>query len=150
MTLDASRIAEALAVLSEQEKVDPKPVMPVINAALWRMRELRLPGLLWLTELLDNAVQVGVRFDAQMLLLRKMLHALEGVIADMGADRTCIDAVLLSDFFTRMAIEWPYRWLAPPDSRAFVTRLSNADLAGVTMNMPLTAIRFWLEFASRR
>jgi ubiquinone biosynthesis protein len=121
VTLDASRIAEALAVLS-----------------------------LWLTELLDNAVQVGVRFDAQMLLLRKMLHALEGVIADMGADRTCIDAVLLSDFFTRMAIEWPYRWLAPPDSRAFVTRLSNADLAGVTMNMPLTAIRFWLEFASRR
>ena len=51
------------------------------------MRELKLPGLLWLTELLDNAVQVGVRFDAQMLLLRKMLHALEGVIADMGADR---------------------------------------------------------------
>ncbi|MGZ8308903.1 MAG: AarF/ABC1/UbiB kinase family protein [Rhodoplanes sp.] len=150
VTLDASRIAEALAVLSEQEKVDSKAVMPVINAALGRMRELRLPGLLWLTELLDNAVQVGVRFDAQMLLLRKMLHALEGVIADMGADRTCIDAVLLSDFFTRMAIEWPYRWLTPPDSRAFVTRLSNADLAGVTMNMPLTAIRFWLEFASRR
>jgi ubiquinone biosynthesis protein len=150
VTLDAGRIASAIAILSDKREVDPEAVMPVIHAALGRMRELSLPGLLWLTELLDNAVQVGVRFDAEMLIMRKMLHALEGVIADIGADRTCIDAVLLGDFFTRMAIEWPHRWLAAPDSRAFVTRLSNADLATVTMSMPLTAIRYWLGFASRR
>ena len=144
VTLDAGRIAGALAVLSEQRDVDPDAVRPVIHAALRRIREGNLPGLLWLTGLLDNAAQVGVRFGAEMLLMRKMLHALEGVIADIGADRTCIDAVLLSDFFTRMAIEWPYRWLALPDSRAFATRLSNADLAGVMMSLPLTATRFWL------
>ena len=34
------------------------------------MSELRLPGLLWLTELLDNAVQVGVRFDASPTSVR--------------------------------------------------------------------------------
>jgi ubiquinone biosynthesis protein len=150
VTLDAGRIASALAMLAEPREVDPEAVMPVIHTALGRMREFRLPGLLWLTELLDNAVQVGVRFDAEMMLMRKILHTLEGVIADIGADRACIDAVLLGDFFTRMAIEWPHRWLVAPDSRAFVTRLSNADLAGVTMSMPLTAIRFWLGVASRR
>jgi hypothetical protein len=106
--------------------------------------------LLWLLDLLDGAVQVGVRFDATMLLLRKMLLTLEGVIADLGADRTCIDTVLLGDFFASIAIEWPYRWLVPPNNRAFATRLSNIDLASVMMRLPETAIRYWLGRASRR
>ncbi len=150
VTLDARRIAAALAALSEQQEVDPDAVTPVIHAALDRLRAGGLPGLLWITDLLDDAVQVGVRFDAKMLVMRKMLHALEGVIADIGADRTCIDAVLLRDFFAQMTAEWPSRLLASPGSRAFATRLSNADLAGVMMSMPLTATRFWLDLSSRR
>jgi ubiquinone biosynthesis protein len=144
VTLDAERIAGALTLLSEQRDGAPAAVMPVIRASLGRMRGGKLPGLLWLTELLDNAVQAGVRFSAEMLLMRKMLHALEGVIADIGADRTRIDAVLLSQFFRQMASEWPSRWLTWADSRAFPTRLSNADLLGVMMSLPLTATRFWL------
>jgi ubiquinone biosynthesis protein len=144
VTLDAARVASAIAMLSEQRNGDPAAVMPVIHASLGRMREGKLPGLLWLMELLDNSVQVGVRFSAEMLVLRKMLHALEGVIADIGADRASIDAVLLGRFFAQMANEWPYRWFAWADSRAFATRLSNADLASVMMSAPLTASRFWL------
>lgn len=144
VTLDATRIAAALAMLSERPEIDAHAVLPIIRASLEHVRKGKLPGLLWLTELLDNAVQIGVRFGAEMLLMRKMLHALEGVIADIGADRTCIDSVLLGQFFAQMAGEWPYRWLAWADSRAFVTRLSNADLAGVMMSLPLTATRFWL------
>jgi hypothetical protein len=91
-------------------------------------------------------VQVaGMSFSSEMLVMRKMLHALEGVVADIGADRTCIDAVLLSEFFTHLAREWPHRWLAMPDSRAFPTRLSNADLIGVMMKLPVTATRFWMD-----
>ena len=149
VTLDAGRVAAALAMLAEARDVDPAAVMPVIRAALGRLRQGKLPGLTWVTELLDNAVQVGVRFSAEMLLLRKMLHALEGVIADIGADRTCIDAVLLGRFFAQMANEWPYRWLTWADSRAFATRLSNVDLAGVMMSLPLTATRFWLGYPRR-
>jgi ubiquinone biosynthesis protein len=151
VTLDAGRVAAALAVLSEQRECDGSAVRSVIDASLGRMRHGQLPGLLWLTTLLDNVVQVaGMRFGAEMLLMRKMLHALEGVIADIGADRRCIDAVLLSDFFKRMAVEWPYRWLVLPDNRAFATRLSNADLVGVVMNLPLTATRFWLGYGTNR
>jgi len=146
VTLDAGRIAGALAALSEHQGGDAPDVMPTIEMSLKRMRMGRLPGLLWLTGLLDNAVQVpGIHFSGELLLLRKMLHALEGVIADIGADRTSIDAVLLSEFFTHLAREWPHRWLAMPGSRAFPTRLSNADLVGVMMNLPLTATRFWLD-----
>jgi len=146
VTLDAGRIACALDALSERRSGDPPDMLPTIERSLKRMRQGRLPGLLWLTELLDSTVQVaGMRFSGEMLILRKMLHALEGVIADIGADRTCIDAVLLSEFFTQMAREWPHRWLAMPDSRAFPTRLSNADLVGVIMKLPVTATRFWLD-----
>jgi ubiquinone biosynthesis protein len=145
VTLDERRVAAALAMLSEQRDVDPAVVLPVIRSALGRLREGQLPGLLWLTELLDNAVQVGVRFDAGMLLLRKMLHALEGVIADIGADRACIDTVLLGQFLAQMANEWPSRWIAWADSRGFPTRISNTDLAGVMMSLPLAATRFWLR-----
>lgn len=144
VTMDAQRIASALEVLSERRVVDVPAVMAVIDAALDQVRDGKLPGLLWLTELLDNAVQAGVRFGPEMLLMRKMLLAIEGVIVDIGADRTCIDAVLLGRFFTQIAAEWPYRWLTWADSRAFATRLSNADLAGVMMNLPLAATRFWL------
>ena len=148
--LDADRIARGLAALSAHPESLPDKVMPVIHAALAQLQAFRLPGLLWVTELLDNSLHAGVRFDAKMLVLRKMLHALEGVIADMGAARSCIDAVLINNFLGRMAVEWPSRWLATPGSRAFATRLSNADLASVTMSIPLAAMRFWLDIASRR
>lgn len=150
VTLDAARIAEAFTALAEPGSVRLQAVLPVIDAALAQLRETGLPGLLWLTDLLDNAVQAGVRFDAAMLLMRKMLLTLEGIIADLGADRSCIDAVLLGDFFTRIAAEWPYRWLAPPTSRAFVTRLSNVDLADAMMRIPQAAMRYWLALGSRR
>jgi len=149
VTLDAARVAEAFVVLSEPGTVHLPTVMPIIVAALEQLRKIGLPGLLWLIDLLDGAVQVGVRFDATMLLLRKMLLMLEGVIADLGANRTCIDTVLLGDFFASIAIEWPYRWLVPPNNRAFATRLSNVDLANLMMRLPETAIRYWLGRASR-
>jgi ubiquinone biosynthesis protein len=144
VTFDATRIAAALAMLSERPDIDAQGMLPIIQASLGEIRAGKLPGLTWLTALLDNAVQVGIRFGAEMLVMRKMLHTLEGVIADIGADRSCIDSVLLGRFFAQMACEWPYRWLAWADSRAFVTRLSNADLAGVMMSLPLTATRLWL------
>lgn len=150
LTLDATRIVAAVAVLSGRPDVDTQAVLPVIQTSLAQLQAGRLPGLLWLTDLLDNAVQVGVRFDADMLLMRKMLHTLEGVIADIGADRACIDAVLLGRFLAQMAGEWPYRWLTWGDSRAFITRLSNADLAGVVAGLPLTATRLWLDRTLKR
>jgi ubiquinone biosynthesis protein len=150
VTFDATRIAAALAMLAERPDMDAQGMLPIIQASLGEIRAGKLPGLTWLTALLDNAVQEGIRFGAEMLVMRKMLHALEGVITDIGADRSCIDSVLLGRFFAQMACEWPYRWLAWADSRAFVTRLSNADLAGVMMSLPLTATRLWLGDSKKR
>ena len=96
--------------------------------------------------LLDEAVQAArLRVGADLLLFRKSLHTLEGVVADIGAGESRVDAVLLPAFLHHFAVEWPQRWLAWPDSRAFATRLSNGDLAQWMLNFPWAATRFWLD-----
>jgi hypothetical protein len=67
------------------------------------------------------------------------------VPADLGAGDGRIDQVLLEAFLRHLAAEWPLRWLAWPHSRAFATRLSNADLAGLALGLPWAAARLGLE-----
>lgn len=149
LTLDAERIVDALLALAGPQGIELAAARPVIDAALGRLRQGQFPGLIWMTELLDAIAQTArPRFGSDLVLLRKTLHSLEGVVADIGADRRCLDSVLLSAFFAHMAIEWPFRWLADPFKRTFATRLSNADLAGVLATLPLTATSFWLGRAT--
>jgi hypothetical protein len=53
--------------------------------------------------------------------------------------------VLLRAFLRHLVIEWLRRWLAPPDSRAFVTLLSNADFAKLVLGLLWTDARFWVD-----
>jgi hypothetical protein len=62
---------------------------------------------------------------------------------DIGEDEGAIDFALFSVFAQKLIAEWPQRWLAMPDSRAFATRLSNLDLTGLMLQYPLLAARFW-------
>jgi hypothetical protein len=95
--------------------------------------------------LLDDAVQIGrLRTSADLLRFRKSLHVLKGVVTDIGAGSDQIGAVLLGQFFGHLACEYPERLLSLPTSRAFATRLSNADLAEVMLSWPWAAARFWL------
>jgi ubiquinone biosynthesis protein len=117
-----------------------------VRAALARVGRGQFPGFTWLMSLLDEAAgSARVRVGADLLVFRKALHTLEGVLADLGAGAQRIDEVLLSEFVRHLAVEWPWRWLAPPDCRAFASRLSNADLARVSLGLPWAATRFWLD-----
>jgi ubiquinone biosynthesis protein len=146
VTLDTVRIASTLVDLAEPQRVDLPLLMSIVRGRLKHIRQGELPGLTWLTGLLDETVQKGsLRFDSDLLMLRKTVYALEGVITDIGAESHCVDTVLLSEFVTHLAYEFPYRWLAFPVSREFPTRLSNADLAELMLSFPLTATRYWLE-----
>jgi putative copper export protein len=77
-----------------------------------------------------------------MMLFRKTLHTLEGVIGELGADGFRIEDAMLYEFALQFGLEWPRRWLAPPDSRVFATRLSNLDIAECIWRIPLTAARY--------
>jgi ubiquinone biosynthesis protein len=146
LTLDAERLAATVEGLAGQQPVDESALGSVVRAWLRRVRQGQFPGFTWLMGLLDEAVQTArLRVAADLLLFRKSLHTLEGVVADVGAGEGRIDRVLQGEFLRRLAVEWPGRWLARPDSRAFATRLSNADLARLVLGLPWAVTRYWLD-----
>ena len=144
ITLDAPQIACVLESLSEQTIQNRASLANVVQKSLRELRHGTLPGLNWLIDLLDDAVHVaGLRPAADLLLFRKSLHTLEGVVADMD-DGVSLDDVLLPDFFAHMALEFPRRFITLPHAHSFVTRLSNLDLTHAVFSFPWAITRFWL------
>ena len=143
MALRAEKILTGLSGLSKQQSGNLTALMPIVHKWIGRIRNGSLPGLIWLTGLLDDAASnAGLRFGADLMLFRKTLHMVEGVVADMGGEKGLIDQVLLSEFVLHFYAEWPLRFLRPPDSRAFATRVSSADLAELMWSLPWRAIRY--------
>jgi hypothetical protein len=97
--------------------------------------------------MLDDAVlRARLRAGTDLIMFRKVLLTLDGVLADVSA-QVSVDELLPSLFLRRLVCEWPRRLLIPPLSRALETRLSNEDLALLMMRLPLTPARAWLENA---
>jgi ubiquinone biosynthesis protein len=148
MTLHGGQIVSALAGLDERGRPDRPALVSTVENGLRQIRRGRFPGFTWLVGLLDEAVQTArVRLGADLLLFRKTVHTLEGVLADLGAGADRIDNMLSAAFVREMINEWPHRWLASPRSRAFATRLSNADLVRFAASGSWTAAQFWVDQA---
>ena len=97
--------------------------------------------------MLDDAViRARLRPAGDLILFRKGLLSLEGVLADVCAD-VRIDDLLPWIFLRKLAGEWPRRFITWPLSRAFGTRLSNHDLASLLVQLPWTPARACLENA---
>jgi ubiquinone biosynthesis protein len=147
-SLHTGRVFEALAGLNTNVRLHRPALATTVEKLIGQVRRGKLPGFIWLMNLVDEAVQTaGWRPSADLLLFRKTMHTLEGVLADIGTGHERIDAVLSAAFVREFVGEWPRRWLAPPRSRAFGTRVSNADLTRLALNGPWTAMQFWLDQA---
>ncbi|MEQ8786877.1 MAG: AarF/UbiB family protein [Pirellulaceae bacterium] len=144
VTLHCGRIVAVLEQLAERRRADRELLVEVVANRLRQVRRGRFPGLTWLVGLLDDAVHLaGLRVAADLMLFRKSLHTLEGLVAELGGDEEQIDQVLRGEFLLHFAKEWPLRWLSLPYSRRFATRLSNADLTETVLSLPLANARFW-------
>jgi ubiquinone biosynthesis protein len=144
ITLRGERIVALLEQLDERRSVDRVALRNIVECWLRRIRHGQLPGLTWLVGLLDEATHTArLRVGADMMLFRKSLHTLEGVIGELGADDFSIEGCMLFELARRFGREWPQRWFSTPNSRRFATRLSNADLVETLLATPLTAARFW-------
>jgi len=138
-------IAQVLENLGRRKPARRPSLVAVVERAIRRVRQGTLPGLSWLVDLLDDAVHTaGLRVSADLMVLRKSLHTLEGVVAEIAGAPFRIDDVLLADFVGHFAAELPRRLVAPAESREFSTRLSNLDLAQTWLASPLALARFWM------
>ena len=143
-TLRGDRLVSLLEQLDERRTVDRAALEVVVDNWLRRIRHGQFPGLAWLVGLLDDATHTArLRVGPEMMLFRKSLHTLEGVIGELGAEGFSIEASLLVEFVRHFGREWPRRWFSVANSRLFATRLSNADLVETLLSSPLTAARFW-------
>jgi len=135
--LGVEGVAALLAGLSERQSIDLAALKSIVFKWISRIRDGHLPGLTWLTGMLDEAVgKAGLRLGADLMLFRKALLMIEGVVNDLGGGSGLMDRVLLSEFAIRFFVEWPWRFVTPPASRSFATRISNTDLAELTTGFP--------------
>jgi ubiquinone biosynthesis protein len=144
LMLDGRRVAEIVGVLA-RTVVDEARMNSTVRDALRRMRPGRPPGFDWLVHLLDELVTGGaVTFPPDLMLFRKTLLTLEGVVEDVSPGMS-IDAALFSEAAERFAREWPMRAAAGPFSRDFGTHISNADLWSLGWSAPAVVTRAWMN-----
>lgn len=132
--------------------VNQARVADVLNSALRELRWGSFPGITWLTRLLDAlAMGAGVRFEADLLLFRKSLLTLEGVLAGLeptgraGAQRT-LDTVIAADFIAHWWSEWPERCAMPLRTPSPRTHCSALALLSV-FSAPAPAWGRWWDQA---
>jgi ubiquinone biosynthesis protein len=140
LTSDSSRIEGAIVDLAEGG-VDEDTLRRVVGEHVQRLSQGTWPGISWLTDLMDAAAtQARARFGQNLILFRKVLHTLKGVLADVS--ESCrIDVVLALAFIQQLGREWGQRALATPFSRNFPTRVSNAELWHLYLSAPLLGSR---------
>ena len=145
VTLDERRVVEMLEIFAERAPPHRERLLAVVRKRLREVRCGTFPNLGWVVGLLDDAVeQAGLRARGDLLLFRKSVHTLNGVLADVEPSARSVDHAFFSDFIHHLTTEWPRRWLTTPTSRAFSTRLSNADLSELMLSSPLTVARYWV------
>jgi ubiquinone biosynthesis protein len=146
MQRDERRVAAMLANLAEGAAADEIRLRGVVEQQFCTLRPGQLPDFSWLIGLMDSAVERGgLQVRAELLLFRKALHTLHNLIIDIGSSDRLIDEALFAGFIQHLIAEWPLRWLALPHSRAFASRLSNADLAEVMLRAPSASFRFFMH-----
>ncbi len=144
VTHDEQRIVRVLSEIAERDYLDQK-LQSIVKSRLRKLRQGQFPGLFWLVGMLDEAVQdASLRLKPDLMMFRKSLYTLEGVVAEVGARADAFDKVLCVGFFRYLAMEWPYRWFTLPNSREFATHLSNFDITQAILAYPSSVARFWM------
>ncbi len=144
LTLDAKRIAREIAALALRP-ANESALRSVVDKALGKLYAGELPGFRWSQELLDDAsLSAGVCFSSSLLLYRKSVLTIEGVVTDISS-KSSIGRVIPAAAARQFMRELAKRALAVPASRHFGTHLSNLDLFSLYWGGPMAATRFWIH-----
>lgn len=142
LSLDAGRILDVIAALAI-EPIDRARLRQVVDPALDELVRGTPFGLDWMVGLLDAAVtRAEVRFGPDLLLFRKALLTLTGVLHDI-ADGPVSETALMQGFLARFGAESLERAVLPLNRAGPRTHLSTAELIGYVAQAPLTALSAW-------
>ena len=143
-TLDASRIRQAIDELA-QGRTEEAALAGIVDQHLARLEKSAWPGLSWVTRLMDEAVtRARCRFSGDLVMFRKALQTLEGVVADVSPECRP-NRVLIAALLRQLAVEWGQRPFATPFSRHFATHFSNLDLTQLLASAPLVGSLRWMS-----
>lgn len=141
--LDCSGVCASINSLAISP-ADPARLVVPVRAALDKIGRGQMPSPSWIVELLDQAVIAGAKFPVHMLLFRKMLLTLQGVISDV-CEESSLDAILISKGLAEFWAELPRRALSWPQSRDFATHVSTEQLAHMMSAAPMAAGQYWMR-----
>lgn len=151
---DEERVVEAISVLSEDDFAEQPYLADFtrghVRAFFHEMSPLKVPGFVEVSTLLDGLAFGGVRFPAELLMFRKVMFTLEGVLHDLDPELK-MDLVLGRYALQLMGREIPQRLIRPltDSTHTFRTHLSNYDLTLLVLSLPLLGNRLWLQTAEK-
>ena len=97
----------------------------------------QLPGSMDAMRLLDRLALEGVRFPAALLMFRKVLFTLDGILHEIGAPNVHMDLVIARHMATRWMRSW---W-------SFGSPLHLMDWVAVQSSAVLFGARLWVQWA---
>lgn len=144
-TLNETRICRAVSSLGRNQPEESQ-LRVCVSDALREVRQGCFPGFDWSQRLLDRvAVGTGMGFPDNLVLFRKAILTLSGVVEDISANYS-LDRVMLYSGLRQFSKELSTRVVTAPGSRAFGTHVSNADLIGLWSAWPSTSVAYWMGF----
>jgi predicted unusual protein kinase regulating ubiquinone biosynthesis (AarF/ABC1/UbiB family) len=142
ITLNEAQVCRAVSRLG-RTLPDESRLRDHVRAALREIRQGRLPGFDWSQRLLDGvATSTGMRFPENLMLFRKALLTLSGVVEDITTAAS-LDRVMLNQGLRQFSNEWPSRMFADPSSRSHGTHIANVELMELAGSWPATVSAYW-------
>jgi ubiquinone biosynthesis protein len=142
ITLNEAQVCRAVSRLG-RTLPDESRLRDHVRAALREIRQGRLPGFDWSQRLLDGvATSTGMSFPENLMLFRKALLTLSGVVEDITTAAS-LDRVMLNQGLRQFSNEWPSRMFADPSSRSHGTHIANVELMELAGSWPATVSVYW-------
>lgn len=140
LSVNGGRIRKAVKRLAIMIDDDAR-LDGVIKNALEALRTERIPGPGWFTDFLEELATNGVHFPPSLVLFRKSMFTLKGVIAHIDPEFQ-MGVTFLTSATKKLVQEWPRRMTAMPFNRDYSTHVSNFDLWRLYFQWPVIALRY--------
>lgn len=143
LTLNESNVCRALGAMSSRRPAESE-LRSLVAQAVRQLRWGERPGFHWLLGLLDRAAgEARLRLSEDLVLFRKAVHTLSGILSELSTPN-CIDHLLLESgwvHYLRGDMDAALRY-GPPGG--LVAGSADARLLQLWCTAPATMARFWL------